>query len=416
MSTQPLLVFDWQNAILHVDADAFFAACEQATNPHLAGKPLIVGRERGIVTAASYEAKVLGIKRGMRIRDVKHLYPAVIVLNSDYEKYSLFSIRMMDILRRFSPAVEEYSIDEAFVDITGLRRAYHCSYEELGFRIQETIRTELGISVSIGISLTKVLAKIASQHRKPGGLTVIPGRQIHLYLEKLPVDAVWGIGTNTAAWCNKLGIRTALDLARRSEMFIHKHLPKPCYEIWQELNGRPVYPVNPEPKNNYQSISKATTFPPTTSRFAIFSRLSANLEAACFKARRYQLAPQRLILFLRTQEFQESAVELKLSAPTAYPLLLAPFIQQGFDAIYQPGKVYRQTGVILTRLVSTRNSQITLFDDPLRLEKMERLYRAVDLLKRRMGSEVIGSGMALTVSPGMAKRLKIPYLDIRLRD
>ncbi|MEN9979035.1 MAG: DNA polymerase IV, partial [candidate division WOR-3 bacterium] len=170
MSTQPLLVFDWQNAILHVDADAFFAACEQATNPHLAGKPLIVGRERGIVTAASYEAKVLGIKRGMRIRDVKHLYPAVIVLNSDYEKYSLFSIRMMDILRRFSPAVEEYSIDEAFVDITGLRRAYHCSYEELGFRIQETIRTELGISVSIGISLTKVLAKIASQHRKPGGL------------------------------------------------------------------------------------------------------------------------------------------------------------------------------------------------------------------------------------------------------
>jgi len=101
MNPQPLVVFDLHNAILHIDADAFFAACEQATNPQLAGKPVIVGRERGIVTAASYEAKARGIKRGMRIWEVRNLCPDAIILNSDYEKYSLFSVRMMEILKRF---------------------------------------------------------------------------------------------------------------------------------------------------------------------------------------------------------------------------------------------------------------------------------------------------------------------------
>ncbi|MGB9742189.1 MAG: DNA polymerase Y family protein [candidate division WOR-3 bacterium] len=412
MNNQPLTVFDWHNAILHLDADAFFVACEQATNPALAGKPVVVGRERGIVTAASYEAKRLGIKRGMRIREVVKLYPQVIIINSDYEKYSLFSVRMMEVLKRFSPVVEQYSIDEAFVDITGLRRVYHCSYPELGFRIQQTISTELGISVSIGISLTKVLAKIASRYQKPGGLTVIPGRQIHYFLQKLPVDEVWGIGHNTASWCRKLGINTALDFARRSEEFIRRHFTKPYFEIWQELNGRLVYPVIPEPKTDYQSISKTQTFTPTADRLTIYAHLSSNLEAACFKARRYKLAPRRLIVFLRSRDFQERAVALRLSAPSAYPLLLSPLVQQGFEAIYQPGVVYRQTGIILTHLTSAQNIQLTIFDDPLRLEKMERLYQAIDLLKGKMGNEVIGSGLA--ISPPPRNRLKIPLLNIRL--
>jgi DNA polymerase-4/DNA polymerase V len=350
----------------------------------------------------------------MRIREVQHLHPEVIIINSDYEKYSLFSVRMMEILKRFSPLVEEYSIDEAFIDITGLRRIYHCSYAELGLRIQQSISTELGISVSVGISLTKVLAKIASRYQKPGGLTVIPGRQIHRFLSHLPVEEVWGIGHNTAAWCQKLGIHTALEFARCSEAFIRRHFAKPYQEIWQELNGRTVYPVTPGPKTDYRSISKAQTFPPTADRLTVYARLSANLEAACFKARRYKLAPRRLIVFLRTGDFQERAVELRLSAPSAYPLLLSPLVQQGFEAIYQPGTVYRQTGIILTHLTSARTTQLTLFDDPVRLEKMERLYQAVDLLKEKMGSEVIGSGLAISISPLHPNRLKIPLLNIRL--
>lgn len=410
----PLLVHDWPQAILHLDADAFFVACEQVTNPRLAGKPVVVGRERGIVTAASYEAKSRGVKRGMRLGEVKKVCPEAVILTSDYEKYNLFSFRLMAILRRFSPAVEPYSIDEAFVDLTGLRRPFHASYEELGLKIKRAVRDELGLSVSVGISLTKTLAKVASRHQKPDGFTVIPGRQIHRYLARLPVGEVWGIGPNTAAWCAKLGIYTALDFARKDSEFIKRHFSKPFYEIWQELNGIPVYPVNPQGKTTYLSISKARSFPPTTDRLTILGHLSTNLEDACFKARRYQLTAGRIVLFLRSQEFEEVAVELKLSTPTAYPLLLTPFFEKGFNQLFQPGVLYRQTGVILTHLIPTNRIQPSLFDDPVRLEKITRLYQAVDRLKFQEGLTVITDGLALNTPPAPADRLPIPVLKLRV--
>ncbi|MCL6465816.1 MAG: DNA polymerase IV [candidate division WOR-3 bacterium] len=414
MKNTPLLVHDWNNAILHIDADAFFAACEQATNPSLQGKPVVVGRERGIVTAASYEAKRRGIRRGMRLSEVKKVCPEAILITSDYEKYSLFSFRLMEILRRFSPLVEPYSIDEAFVDLTGLRRPFHASYEELGLMIKTAVRDELGITVSVGISLTKTLAKIASRHQKPDGLTLIPGRQIHHYLSLLPVGEVWGIGPNTAAWCAKLGIHTALDLARKPAGFIQRHFSKPFYEIWQELNGTVVYPVNPQPKTTYLSISKARTFPPTSDRLTVFAHLSNNLEDACFKARRYQLAPRRLVLFLRTQEFKECAVELKLTTASAYPPLLTPFFEQGFNQLFQDGVWYRQTGVILTHLVPAHRVQPSLFDDPVRLEKIARLYQAVDRLKVQEGLNILTDGLAPSTSPPVQDRLSIPVFKIQV--
>src|SRR5512141_252151 len=256
MTTQPLTIRSWPRAILHLDADAFFASCEQAIHPELRGKPVITGKERGIVAAASYEAKARGIQRGMSLPEIKKVCPDVIIVPSDYETYSLFSVRMFEILRRFSPDVEEYSIDEAFVDLTGLRRTYHGPYSEIAEKMRRTIHQELGITVSAGVSLSKVLAKIGSKNKKPDGLTMIPGREIHLYLEKLPVEKVWGIGPNTAAFLKKFGITTALQFVKKDEEFICKYFSKPYHEIWQELSGMSVYPVVTESKSSYQSISK----------------------------------------------------------------------------------------------------------------------------------------------------------------
>ncbi|MFN4132663.1 MAG: DNA polymerase IV, partial [Caldimicrobium sp.] len=219
----PLNIHSFPQAILHLDANAFFASVEQATNPDLKGKAVVVGKERGIVTAVSYEGKALGIKRGMTIKEVEKKYPQVIILESDYEKYSIFSLKLFEILRRFSPIVEEYSIDEAFADLKGLRGYFHASYEEIGQQIKNTIKRGLGITVSIGISLTKVLAKLASNYKKPDGLTLISGREIHNYLKDIPVSEVWGIGPQRAALCEKLGIYSALDLASAKEEFIKKH-------------------------------------------------------------------------------------------------------------------------------------------------------------------------------------------------
>lgn len=396
MSTQPLTISSWPRAIMHIDADAFFASCEQAVHPELKERPVICGKERGIVAAASYEAKARGVSRGVRLSEVKKLCPDAVILPSDYETYSLFSVRMFEILRRFSPDVEEYSLDEAFVDLTGLRRSFHGPYEMIAEKMRAAIKQELGITVSAGVSLSKVLAKVGSKHRKPDGLTMIPGRDIHRYLETLPVGKVWGIGPNTAAFLNKHGITTALQFARKEERFIEQHLSKPYREIWHELNGRSVYPVVTESKSSYQSISKAKTFtPPSLDEAFVFAQASKNLENACIKARRYKLAASRLVVFLRTQDFAGSGMEIKLSRPTAYPAELFGPLREGFQQLYQAHTPYRQTGVVLAGLVAEADVQYTLFDDPAGIEKMSKVYDAVDELSRKFGKHAVQHAASL---------------------
>jgi len=396
MDNQFISLSSWPKAILHVDADAFFASCEQAIHPELRGRPVITGKERGIVAAASYEAKAKGVSRGVRLSDVKKICPDAVILPSDYETYSLFSVRMFEILRRFSPDVEEYSIDEAFMDLTGLRRSFHGPYEMIADKIRTTIAQELGITVSVGVSLSKVLAKIGSKHRKPNGLTMIPGREVHLYLEKLPVEKVWGIGPNTAAFLKKFGINTALELARKDEAFVTQYLSKPYHEVWHELNGRSVYPVVTEAKNTYQSISKVRTFtPPSHDATFVFAQLSKNLENACIKARRYRLAANRLIVFLRKQDFSSTGVEIKLTRPTAYPVELFGPLRQGFDKVFEQQALYRQTGVVLGGLTPEAGVQYTLFDDTAKIAKMARIYECVDELSRKYGKHSIQHAASL---------------------
>jgi DNA polymerase-4 len=396
MQDQPLTIRSWPQAILHLDADAFFASCEQAIHPELRGKPVITGKERGIVAALSYEAKAKGVKRGMRLFEAKKACPGVIVLPSDYETYSLFSVRMFDILRRFSPDVEEYSIDEAFVDLTGLRRKFHGSYGVIARQIQEAVEKELGITVSVGVGLSKVLAKIGSKHRKPHGLTIMPGRDIHTYLETLLLEGVWGIGPNTTAYLRKFGLRTALQFARKDEAFIRKHLSKPYLEIWHELNGRSVYPVVNESKSGYQSISKTRTFtPPSDDEMFVFAQLAKNLENACIKARRHRLAATRLIVFLRKQDFRETGVEMKLSHPSAFPSELFGPLREGFQHVYRRKALYRLTGLVLAGLVPENRVQYTLFDDTVRIEKLANIYRGVDSLSARYGKHTVQHAASL---------------------
>ncbi len=396
MSSQPLTVFSWPRAIAHLDADAFFASCEQAIHPELKGRPVITGKERGIVAAASYEAKARGVQRGVRLWDVKKLCPDAVILPSDYETYSLFSVRMFEILRRFSPDVEEYSIDEAFVDLTGLRRSFHGSYESIARKMQETIQQELGLSVSVGVSLSKVLAKIGSKHKKPHGLTLIPGREIHLFLERLPIEKVWGIGPNTAAFLNKCGITTALEFARKDERFVKEQLSKPYQEVWHELNGRSVYPVATETKSSYQSISKAKTFTPASSdETFVFAQLAKNLENACIKARRYRLAASRIVVFLRKQDFTGSGIEIRLTRPTAYPVELFGPLREGFEQLYRTGALYRQTGVVLCGLREERDLQYTFFDDTTKIEKMAKIYESVDRISLKFGKHTIQHAASL---------------------
>src|SRR5918992_104337 len=254
MEPPPLTLKSFSRAIVHIDGDAFFAACEQSRRPKLQGRPVVTGRERGIGASMSYEAKARGVTRGMRLFEIRKLCPDVVILPSDYETYSLLSKRFFAIVRRYTPDVEEYSIDECFCDLTGLRRPLRLSYEGIAARIKQDLDTELGFTFSVGLAPTKVVAKIASKWQKPSGLTVIPGRDLHRFLARVPVDRVWGIGQQTTALLAKHGVKTALDLARKPEEWVTKRFTKPVVQIWQELGGHAVLPIETQPKEAYASI------------------------------------------------------------------------------------------------------------------------------------------------------------------
>lgn len=263
-------------AILHIDGDSFFASCEVAKDARLRGKPVITGRERGIVSACTYDLKRRGVQVGMKLYEAKKIAPEAIVLPSDYETYSLFSERMYEIVRRYTPTVEEYSIDECFADITGLRRLHHMGYPEIAAAIKRDLQVELGMTFSIGLSCTKVLAKLGSKWNKPDGLTVIKMREIEQFHAKTPVGKVWGIGPNTAAFLNRHGVQTVLDFVRHDEAWVREKLSKPTIEIWHELRGDMVHEVDPKKRDSYQSIQKTKTFtPPSRNHDFIYSQLSS---------------------------------------------------------------------------------------------------------------------------------------------
>ena len=403
----------WPRAVAHIDADAFFVACERALNPSLNGKCAAVGKERGIITALSYEAKAKGVKRGMRTFEAKKLCPGLIVIESDYEAYSLFSLRMFNIIKNFSPQVEEYSIDEAFVDLTGLRRVFSCSYEAIAKKMRSAIEKELSITVSVGVSITKTLAKIASKLKKPNGLAVIEGRDIQNILRDIPAEDVWGIGNNTACLLRKFGINSALDFALKDEGFIDKYLSKPYKETWFELRGNSVLGINASVKSSYKTISKAKSFyPPSDDETFLFSELTKNLENACAKARRFNLAAVRLSVFLKTRDFKAEGAQIRLTSPAALPPLLMEALKEGFKYIYAKGYLYRQTEIVLHL---TENVQYSLFDDIIKIDKIRRIYDSIDVINKRFGSNSVHLAPSMpSLNAGCSRRFSMPLIDIKV--
>jgi DNA polymerase-4 len=416
MTQQLFSLHSWPRAIVHIDGDAFFTSCEEAIHPELKGKPLITGGERGIVACASYAAKKMGIKRGVPLHEAHKICPGLIILPSDYETYSLFSRRMFGIVRRFTPDVEEYSIDETFADITGMRRALHASYEDIALRMKKEIEKELGLTVSVGLSITKVLAKVASKHQKPAGMTIIKGRAIADYLRHLPVEKIWGIGNATTNYLAKMGIRYALDFAQLPEKTVKEKFTKPGLEIWQELRGESVYPVVPEEKSSYASISKTKTFAPaTTDAEYLFAHLVRNIESACIKARRYSLAPQKIAVFLKKNNFDTAGSEATLSRPCAHPMELSSIIRDLFNICYRPEELYRATGVILLNLVPDKNIQYTLFDNPLQVEKIKDIYGVADELSQKFGKHTLHLGSSHLIEKLGKGRRGVPTAREQIR-
>lgn len=408
------MLHSWPQAIAHLDADAFFASVEQALDPSLKGRPVLTGAERGVIIALSYEAKAYGLTRGMLVSEARRRCPEAILLPSNFPAYVNFSERIFSILRRYSPAVEPASIDEAYIDLTGTRRLHRKGYADIATDIQQTIERELGLSVSIGVSLSKTLAKVCSKYRKPHGVTAVAGRYLHVLLQQTQLERVCGFGHNTVALLNKYGLKTALDFVRKPAHWAEQVLGKIGIEYWHELQGSPMYEVE-EKTDPQKSLSKTLTFsPPSSDKNLVYSHLLRNLELACQKLRKMNLGACRVTLSLKTQQFTMQHAELILRSPTASPLDLTQTVQALFQQIFKAGVLYRATGVNFSDLRPLFPLQFGLFEEPTQSLNHVESLKAADQVQQKFGSESICLAGSLTARKALNEERKPWRLERRL--
>lgn len=247
-------------SILHVDMDAFFVEVERRERPDLRGRPVVVGGtgSRGVVAAASYEARTFGISSAMPMVHARRLCPVAIVLPPDHRKYRAASEQVFAVFRSFTPLVEGLSLDEAFLQIAGLRRHYPDPVA-IGEDIRGRLRTELDLPASVGIAVNKFLAKLASEAAKPDGLRHVPAEASLEFLQPLPVRSLWGVGEATHAALERLGVRTVGDLAEVPPATLKKHLGQAAGSHLHDLAwGHDERPVIPE--SAAKSISVEETY------------------------------------------------------------------------------------------------------------------------------------------------------------
>lgn len=382
-----------EKVILHIDGDAFFVGVEVAKNPKLKGLPVVTGEERGIVSALSYEAKALGVVRGMPIFRIKKEFPNVVILPGDYKSYAEYSGKMFEIVNRYAYGVEEYSIDECFADVTGLDRTLKLTYREIAEKIKKEIGDELGLSVSIGLAPTKVLAKVASNWVKPNGLTIIETKTAPDFLAKVPIGKVWGIGPQTAEVLKEKGVHTALDFSTKDIAWVRLRLSKPYEAIWKELNGVLVMDIDTEVKTTYSSIQKTRTFHPITNdKTFLWSQISKHIEDACRKARHYELTPKKISIFLKTKDFKIVSASAILPAPSNSPEVSLSSARELFKKVYAKDVLYRTAGVTLESLTADFTPQADLFGGTAKGDKFDIIHKQIDSLEDKLGKRMVHLG------------------------
>ncbi len=372
--------------ILHVDLDAFFAAVEQRDRPELRGRPVVVGgggpTDRGVVSTASYEARRFGVHSAMPLRTAAALCPQAVFLPVDGHKYSLVSRQVMEILRRFTPRVEQISIDEAFLDVAGSERLFGDA-PRIAALIKATIHDELDLTASVGIASTKLVAKIASDLRKPDGLVVVPVGEEAAFLAPLPIERLWGVGEKTRLALAEYGVRRIGELAALPDELLRRRFGSNGPLLAARARG-----IDPSPVGDGQeakSVSHEHTFDIDTADWETIERtLLALSEGVAGRLRVGGLRAATVTVKVRDSSFTTRTRQRTLVEPTD----LAEPIWRTAVELARPlvrGIRVRLLGVS-THGFSGR-SQLALFseEDPRRRRAVE----AVDALRDRFGSDAV---------------------------
>ena len=379
---------------LHVDMDAFFASVEQHDNPELRGKPVIVGSpadQRGVVAAASYEARTFGIHSAMPSGEAARLCPHAVFVRPNMKRYKQVSSQIFEIFERFTPLVEPLSVDEAFLDVTGSERLFG-SGVEIGEKIRQVILEELGLTASVGVAPNKFLAKLASDMDKPDGLTLVPFSReaIIAFLAPLSVDRIWGVGAVTQKRLDEKGIRTIADLQSADLVslvsIVGEHSAGHLQRLARGEDAREIVTEQLE-----KSISKENTFPKDVIDAEVLERVLLTLiDEVSETLRRKERYAGVLRLKLRWQGFKTITRQRQLRPPCcdAFSLRRAALALFKTESISQP---VRLIGIGVGHLSERPAEQLSLFDDGAEArQKQETLSRSVDALRLKYGNPAIG--------------------------
>ena len=383
-----------QSSILHVDMDAFFVSVELLERPELRGKPVVVGGrpdQRGVVSAASYEARKYGIHSAMPLRTAGRLCPHAVFLDGHHEKYGEWSDRVVTILAKFSPIVEMVSIDEAYLDLSGTERL-HGPPLAAADKLLRTITQTTALPCSAGLATTRLVAKVASDQAKPRGLVWVPAGSEQRFLAPLPVRKIPGIGEVTERALRAMGIETVQQIAAVPQEKLETIFGQWGTALYRKARGGDSYEfvIDAEPK----SISHNHTFgEDTEDSNALGAMLSHLSQKACKRLREAGLATRILTLTIRYAGFETHTRSKTLGEPTRLDTDIFAVFQELFRVHRDPRRKIRLLGVSLSGLTHG-NEQLDLLEAE-RRARLEKLTSAADRLRDRFGFSKVQFGGSL---------------------
>ncbi len=384
-----------QKFIALVDCDSFFVSCEQKRSPELKGKAVcVLSNNDGCVVSRSKEAKKMGVRMGEPYFMAKNEHPKAIYITSDHEYYAQVSHQVMSILKDFSPYVQIYSIDEAFVDLTGLTKLYKRNYKNLAIYLRQKILDEVDIPVSIGVSSTKTLAKLASDKAKNinNGIYLIGKRKIPKILKTTNIEEIWGIGRRLTKRLKSHGIITVEELVSKTDKWLDSKIGIQGIEMKHELLGEMVSKVVNERKLP-KSIQNTRAFGIFTSDFNfIKNELNRHIHTSCRKLRKYETKCLQIGVMLRTKDFKVYYTKKELLSPLDFELEISNIAIKLLEEIYNPKILYRSTGVILEKIGEQGTEQLSLYTDQDKSIKKAKLAKCFDKLESKFGKNIIQTG------------------------
>ena len=372
-----------ERTILHLDLDTFFVSVERLVNPSLEGKPVIVGGmgDRGVVSTCSYEARRFGVHSAMPMRMARQLCPHAIFIRGDMELYSRYSRLVTQIIADCAPVYEKMSIDEHYLDLTGMDRFHDCQL--WSHELRERIIRESGLPISFGLSENKTVAKIATGEAKPNGEKQVPIPYINNFLDPLSIQKIPMVGAKTYALLSSMGVETIGVLRQLPSMAVVQVLGKHGMDLWKKANGYDSTPVCPYQER--KSIGKERTFEQDTIDVtAIKHYLARMVESLGFDLRSQHKLTGCVTVKIRYSNFDTHDMQQRIPY-TAFDHVLRDTVNSIFDRLYNRRMMIRLVGVRLSELVNGM-PQLALFDDNIELTQ---LYAAMDKIKRRFGEKSI---------------------------